>query len=414
MIAPFQCDRCWFINVHKRVPLRSSPGDQRALMLIRRVNLDVFWSREERTVSRVVGELKYIVSRSKETQRLVPLEPFQPWDLNDYQDMGLAMLILEKALQPGRKNRPYQQFATVRQLRAAASNVYSASAQSSKLRYTLKSVAGDTAHMYEGETQTLLMERFMKGMRIRMPQDSDRNKPFTLAMVLYVLGRLEFEFLDPATPEDRRRCVLMTASYICVVFGYALRGHEGLWVDADRLRKHIDVGKHDYKAGHVTVALVGRFKGEEGDRMHVLPIANKSRSGIPFRLWLERLAYQLDKEDRKNCPAFCDLDGYQLSQSDMERVFHPILEQMQNDGTFSRDLPVGMEVKEWFRCDRSFRRGAEMESLNEDGDDTAIKFVLRWGRTEKARGSVPGFNMMEHYASGIGNRYLQIKFSAGL
>ena len=71
-------------------------------------------------------------------------------------------------------------------------------------------------------------------------------------------------------------------------------------------------------------------------------------------------------------------------------------------------------MKEWFRCDRSFRRGAEMESLNEDGDDTAIKFVLRWGRTEKARGSVPGFNMMEHYASGIGNRYLQIKFSAGL
>ena len=105
-------------------------------------------------------------------------------------------------------------------------------------------------------------------------------------------------------------------------------------MDADRLRKHIDVGKHDYKAGHVTVALVGRFKGEEGDRMHVLPIANKSRSGIPFRLWLERLAFQLDKEDRKNCPAFCDLDGYQLSQSDMERVFHPILEQSRMMGHF--------------------------------------------------------------------------------
>ncbi len=150
----------------------------------------------------MVGELKYTVSRSKETQHLVPLKPFQPWDVIDYQDMGLAMLILEKALQPGRKNRPYQQFATVRQLRAAASNVYSATAQSSKLRYTLKSIAGDTAHMYEGETQTILMERFMKGMRVRMPQDSDRNKPFTLAMVLYVLGRLEFEFLDPWTPED--------------------------------------------------------------------------------------------------------------------------------------------------------------------------------------------------------------------
>ncbi len=73
---------------------------------------------------------------------------------------------------------------------------------------------------------------------------------------------------------------MMAAAYICVVFGYALQGHEGLSVDAEHLRKHIDVGKHYYKAGHVTVALVGRFKGEEGDRMHVLPIANRSRSGI--------------------------------------------------------------------------------------------------------------------------------------
>ncbi len=62
-------------------------------------------------------------------------------------------------------------------------------------------------------------------------------------MILYYvsLGRLEFEFLDPSTTpeEDRRSVVLMTAVYIYVVFKYALRGHEGLWVDADCLWCHI-------------------------------------------------------------------------------------------------------------------------------------------------------------------------------
>ena len=58
LIAPFQCDRCWFLNLKQRLPFQTSVGDQHDLMLIRRANLDMFWSRESRTISKVVNQLK--------------------------------------------------------------------------------------------------------------------------------------------------------------------------------------------------------------------------------------------------------------------------------------------------------------------------------------------------------------------
>lgn len=414
LIAPFQCDRCWFLNLKQRLPFQTSVGDQHDLMLIRRANLDMFWSRESRTISKVVNQLKMIVKRSLDAGRRVPLEPFQPWDLNDFQGMGIAILILERSLEKGRLNSKYLQFASIRPLRGAASDVYSATAQATQLRYAMKTSRGDVTHLYDGAMQSIFMERVMKGMKIRMPEDSERNKPFSSVMILFILNQIELEYLDPSTPPDRRRMVLMTAAYLCATFGYSLRGWEGLWLDAFRLRTYIEVGKFDPKGGHVLIALLGRFKGEEGDRMHVLPIANKSKSGIPFRLWLERLAHLLDQEDKKDCPAICDEEGYQLTAQSIEEVFHPILERMQSIPKYAEELPVGMDVRKWWRADRSMRRGAEIEALNAGVHPKVINFIHRWGRIEKNRGAEPGFDMLEHYASGIKTRYLQIEFSANL
>ena len=414
LIAPFQCDHCWFINLKQRVPLPSSIGDKYELALIRRANLDLFWSRESRTISKVVNQLRQIISRAENAGRRIPLEPFTPWDLDEFQDMGIAIIILERSIEKGRLNDKYLQFASIRPLRGAASDVYAATAQATRLRYAMKTSRGDVTHLYDGAMQTNFMERVMKGMKTRMPEDSERNKPFSSVMILYILHHLELEYLDPSTPQARRRMVLMTAAYLCATFGYSLRGCEGLWMDAWRLRSYIHIGKSDPKAPHVLIALVGRFKAEEGDRMHVLPLANVSRSGIQYRIWLERLAHLLDQEERTNCPAFCDEEGYQLTPRCMEDVFHPILERMQLNPKYAEEIPPGLDVRKWWRADRSMRRGAEIEALNAGIGDTTINFVHHWGRIEKNRGAEPGFDMLEHYVSGVKTRYLQIKFSASL
>ena len=118
----------------------------------------------------------------------------------------------------------------------------------------------------------------------------------------------------------------MTASYICVAYGYSLRGHEVFWVDCDRLVRLIHMGEADPRIPHVIVAALGRFKGKDGDRMHLFP--PETRSGVRIRVWLERLAALLQAEGKSLCPAFCDDERYQLSSSDIKCVFHPILEEL--------------------------------------------------------------------------------------
>ena len=111
------------------------------------------------------------------------------------------------------------------------------------------------------------------------------------------------------------------------------------------------------------VAPLGQFKSEDGDRLHVFPLVNETGSGIRICIWLERLVALLKSEKKTNCPAFCDEEGYQLSAGDIERVFHPILEELQSsvNPTLAGLIPRGISVVDHYQCSRSFRRGAEMK-----------------------------------------------------
>ena len=394
-----------------------SAQDARSLALIRRVNLDVFWTRATGTVSGMTRLAKNSARCAVESGRKVSLPPIEPWPVSDLLGMEIAIQMLEQSLLPGRHGRPYQQFNSVRKLRAAISDIYSASAASHSARYSLKSHGGNVLHMYEGPMQSSFMERFVRGMKLRMPVDSDRDKPVNSKIVSFILDRIEYEWSDPDTLSDRGRELLMAAAYICVVYGYSLRGYEGFWVDCDRLIKHIHIGKFDSRAPHVIVAALGRFKSEDGDRLHVFPLVNETGSGIRIRIWLERLAALLKSEKKTNCPAFCDEEGYQLSAGDIERVFHPILEELQSSANpvLAGLIPRGISVVEHFRCSRSFRRGAENEALDNGVDRNVINFVHRWASFEKSRGKQPGgFNMLEHYAAGASTRYMQLSFGSNI
>ena len=91
--------------------------------------------------------------------------------------------ILNKSLCTGRNKRSYLQFNTFRQLLALVSDVYSATSTYHKSRYSLKSHQGIILNMYEGAMQSALMERFVKGVKRRIPEDSDRNKPVNSLVV---------------------------------------------------------------------------------------------------------------------------------------------------------------------------------------------------------------------------------------
>ena len=60
--------------------------------------------------------------------------------------------------------------------------------------------------------------------------------------------------------------------------------------------------------------------------MHVFSLANTTRTGIRVRVWLERAVRILISEGKRECPAFCDEDGYILTHQQVEEVIYPIIE----------------------------------------------------------------------------------------
>ena len=95
-IAPYQCEKCWFLNVCGRLPRRSSVGDRQALDVLRRANIDIFWSRNTATMKDILGYTKEIVSRAREGGRLVPLPEINDWPVRDNVCMGVAIQMLDK------------------------------------------------------------------------------------------------------------------------------------------------------------------------------------------------------------------------------------------------------------------------------------------------------------------------------
>ena len=78
MVCPFQCDVCWFVNLYGRKPNPNMSTDRSELAYIRRVNLDVFWSRERSTVRGLYGKMKEEIRRSLSKGRPVALPEVLP------------------------------------------------------------------------------------------------------------------------------------------------------------------------------------------------------------------------------------------------------------------------------------------------------------------------------------------------
>jgi hypothetical protein len=56
LMIPFQCEVCHFRKVMQGVPAKSLPRDQEILEIMRRANIDAFWSPESSTVRSDLGE----------------------------------------------------------------------------------------------------------------------------------------------------------------------------------------------------------------------------------------------------------------------------------------------------------------------------------------------------------------------
>ena len=138
----------------------------------------------------------------------------------------------------------------------------------------------------DNPTRSEFFLRLQTGLRSRMGRDVRGDLPLDYKIVHLILDQLEKELLDYETSLKRRRWIATAGAYFTISFVMALRGNETFMLHLKGLREYIDQGRND-SIPHIVVPLLGRFKGEDYQRYHILLAPNKSDSGFECRKWLE-------------------------------------------------------------------------------------------------------------------------------
>ena len=136
LVCSFQCDKCLFFLLKGRTPIHRNIKDEFLMVCLRRANLDALWAREPSTVSANRRDVNRLIKLSHDVGVEPVFEPLGPFPLEDVQGIFVAVMMLQRSLEPGR-HATYSQFQTIRKLRSAHSNQYMASVRGALASATL-------------------------------------------------------------------------------------------------------------------------------------------------------------------------------------------------------------------------------------------------------------------------------------
>lgn len=388
LFSPFQCDVCWFINLKGRLWNPHRIEDRLCIGVIRRVNLDMFWSREPSTVRgmfRIYDQARR-ASDALGIQTSVHIQQ-KAWDLEDRVGFGVAMVILWQSLQGGRNNQDHQQFESIRKIRSLAITI-----QLSRCREARDGIAfmeGNRAHtLGRSATNLMFFGKFMRGCEKRMGRLVRQDAALSVEILLHVMSNLlESELSKRETSDQRKRDIVMIGSFLVIGFCDALHGNEVFLVEASSLCKYSGHGVNCKKL-HVVIPLMGRFKGETGERNVIHVLVDRTQSGLEVCRWVTRLVRVLQKEGKGQRsmpgPAFCDKQGNVLAYQYMNSLFHEELQKVQEahpDVIFPE-----VEIAESYNLFRSLRRGATSRASALNYSETLINLNNRWRATQSNKG----------------------------
>ena len=144
------------------------------------------------------------------------------------------------------------------------------------------------------------------------------------------------------------------------------------------------------------IPLLGRFKGETGERYHLTPLAAETKSGIQVKYWIQLLLAMHEKLGRSKGFAFCAKNGECMTSKDMQ---HIILYYVQKVKFVRSDLISNdVDVYEAYGISRSFRRGATTHATNQRVGQRDIDATNRWRNVENAQGKRISQPMRDHYS----------------
>jgi hypothetical protein len=422
MVMPFQCELCWMRLLEGR---DIEPEDTTYNQCLRRANLDAMAGKAKGTIDSHRGRIKANLLRCKELGKTPTFEPRGPFPNYDCVGMGTAVDIIYKSITAKGKICDYVQVHTLRMERSTATKVYESSPKGMTEGYSFAKGTG-RIRPTSCNLQSEWFSDFLRGLEYRMGSESRSNRAITMKAMKEVLTRIKRDAESAETSEEGNQ-LYKVGAYLALITTCSLRGNEGFYTDLLGLRKYILKGKdgvipddlnqnfsEDEAASlpHVVVCLRGKFKSENNEDYHIMCVANKTRSGIELRWWIEKLLSITTDEGRDAGPAFASRAGNLASSTDYDAVFRVYLKQVQSDTNLIQD---DHDVDMHYGISRTPRKSAETRAKQAKLDDSMQDAMNRWRTFENARGGRPKFkHTRDLYADAVAYMPLTWSYSYAL
>jgi len=245
---------------------------------------------------------------------------------------------------------------------------------------------------------------FLRGVEYRMGCQSQPNHGLLIGAIIRLLELMR-EDADEATrmvAVAEANELWKVGAYVCILMAASLRGHEGFYLDLAGMRglnKSTVLKEEDcLHLTHVTICLLGKFKGETGVDHHSITVANKTSSGLCPRWWIEKLLEVCEYEGRFDGPAFATPDGQLASSTDYDAVFRKYLKLVQEETDL---VPLDHNVDLFYSTFRTTRKTATTRIERAGFGHQFVDQLNRWRTQERAEGCAPRRRMNAHYADAL-------------
>lgn len=149
---------------------------------------------------------------------------------------------------------------------------------------------------------------------------------------------------------------------------------------------------------HVTICLLGKFKGETGTVHHMIAVANSTVLGLEPRWWLEKLIGVCEAEGRTHGPALATSSSELALSVDYDSVFCQYLKLVQD----STDLiPEDQEVETHFSTNRTQQKTSVTRLKRAGFGDELINRMNRSRAQDQSKGRFVHQRMNAHYAEAL-------------
>ncbi len=202
---------------------------------------------------------------------------------------------------------------------------------------------------------------------------------------------------------------------MCTLTAASLRGHEGFYLDLAGMRKHLHKGRFGEvpvgldkstvltkevcrKLPHVTICLLGKFKGKTGVDHHLIALANETLLGLCPRWWMEKLVDVCEYKGRRDGPAFASADGLLASSPEYDAVFRKYLKIVQEETDL---VPSNHDMDVFYSTFHTPRKRSTTQLERAGFEHQFVDQMNRWRTQENSDGQAPRRRMNAHYANAL-------------